>query len=141
MGSLSISVALQGLITSTDTIRRKIEHFRAVERPRDPTAETASAEVTSVRIALLQLQHLLEGPATASGTVYLEQLCVVLTGCVRRFSELEGLLGYLPTVTKAEAPRIDPARWSRHERELAGVLARIHPYKRCLELIIQLVGP
>ncbi|KYG41321.1 hypothetical protein M433DRAFT_486163 [Acidomyces richmondensis BFW] len=141
MGSLSIAVALHGLITSTDTIRRKIELFRAVERPRDRTAEKASGEVSSFRIALLQLQHLLDGPATAAGSIYLDQLCVVLTGSVRRFSELEGLLGYLPTVTKAEAPHIDPSCWSRHERELAGVLARIEPYRRSLELIIQLIEP
>ncbi|KAK4547305.1 hypothetical protein LTR36_000960 [Oleoguttula mirabilis] len=67
----------------------------------------------------------------------MDQLTTLLTGCVKQFSDLESLLGGLPTITATGSSLIDGPTWARNEKRLRTTIERIQPYRVSLFLMLQ----
>lgn len=140
MDPLSIAVAVVGLLGSAEAVRRKLSQFTRSATSAPSIAETVLIEVSSIETALPRLRRFIEDDRVSTREhIYLDQLSTLLTGCVKRFSELETLLGGLPSITAAETSRIDAARWAQNEKRIRIVVERLQPYKSSLLLMLQII--
>jgi len=130
------------LLGSAESITRRLGAFVQKNPPGAAnTAERVLLEVSSVGTCLARLRRLIEGNLnTTRNHIFVDQLSTVLTGAVKRFSELESLIGDgLPTIRDGESHSLDAARWARTETRMRKTAESLQPYKLSLLLVSQLL--
>lgn len=140
MDSLSVPVAIVGLLGTAETVRRKVTAFKEKRSSAGKLADAVLLEITSIEASLPRLRRLVnDDEVSTRDNIFLDQLSTVLTGCVKRFSELESSLGGLPTITEAEANSIDQPIWARNEKLIRATTELIQPYRVSLFLMLQVL--
>ena len=101
-------------------------HKRHQRRPKTGS-KTVLIEVNEITLILSQMQSFLNGDTaitkTGASLVLVEQVIVVLSGCVISFSELESVLDDLKT--EGHLDTIDRMRWARKDSTITGIIQRL----------------
>ena len=101
----------------------------------DRLAQSVLQKVSTTEASLLRLRGFLESDKIAiCEAISLEQLNTVLTGCLRRFSELESDLS---TVQAADSRANSGPDWTQCGRRLTVVLERLQLYNVSLAFILK----
>ena len=138
MDLASIPGTIVGLLRSAERVRRRIRLLiPSNTHHTDKLAQSVLQKVSTTEASLLRLRGFLESDKIAiCEAISLEQLKTVLTGCVRRFSELER---DLPTVQAADSRADRGSDWAQRGRRLATALERLQLYNVSLAFILQLL--
>ena len=75
---------------------------------------------------------------TGASLVLVEQVIVVLSGCVIMFSELESVLDDLKTECHLDA--IDRMRWARNDSIITGNIQRLQNHKASMNLMLTILS-
>lgn len=117
MDPLSASASVLGLFAAARRVTLVL--VTAVKGIKDAPRQVQAVltEVTEITLILSQMQSFLNGETAVTKTgvllVLVEQVIVVLSGCVITFSELESVLDDLKTECHLDA--IDRMRWARND--------------------------
>lgn len=101
MDPLSISAGVVGLLTAAAQVTSTLIRFTKDIRDAPMQAQIVLNEVTEITIILHQVQLFLNGSKAinrnGASSILIEQVIVVLAGCVMTFSEPETVLNSLKT--------------------------------------------
>ena len=138
MDPLSVSASLIGVITAAVQVSGLLKDFIDDVKSAPESARNVLREVVDISISLQQLQEFLLGKQVASRSrtsfIMVEQVVVVLTGCVMIFSELEQVLE-VPKADKSMGIR-DRLKWVTKEPAVLQVLGRLQASKASLNLML-----
>lgn len=136
-------MAIIGLIGAAERVRRAVSPFVRKFKHAVIISETVLSEMSCMQTALVQLKAYLENEERydhdARQYILLEQLGTMLTGCVKRFAELEKVLENLPTQEVADFSAIVRSKWARKEKQVKELVDRLQPYKLSLTLMLQIL--
>lgn len=138
MDPLSVSASLLGVLGAAQQVSSFLITFTKGVRSAPKLAQIVLAEVTSTTAILSQLQTFLLGTVAASkagaSLILVEQVIVVLTECVKTFSELEDVLG-----TSEDAEQLhgmDRVKWALKEPKISSIQQRLQSNKINLTLML-----
>lgn len=138
MDSLSVSVAITGLLGSAETVRRKVNISSERYTDAASLAKAVLLEVSTIEAALQRFQGVLQdGRASlVRENVLVDQLSTLLTGCGKQFSDLESLFNGLSTNAMIGPTAIDESTWGRFDRHIRATVKRIQPYRASMLLML-----
>ena len=142
MDPLSASANVLGL--SAAARRVTLVLVTAVKGIKDAPRQVQAVltEVTEITLILSQMQSFLNGETavtkTGASLVLVEQVIVVLSGCVIMFSELESVLDDLKTECHLDA--IDGMRWARNDSIITGTIQRLQNRKASMNLMLTILS-
>lgn len=138
MDPLSVSASVLGILGAAHQVSSFLIKFTKDTRSAPQLAQSVLAEVNSTTVILSQLQTFLLGTVTASkagaSLVLVEQVIVVLTECVKTFSELEDVLE--TSKNAQEVHGIDRAKWALKEPKINTIQQRLQSNKINLTLML-----
>lgn len=142
MTTLTIAAAMEGLIRSAETIHGRVEVL--LQRTRSTSsfnlAHSVLHEVTSFKNLLPQIRRCLEDDTLPKhDMVYVDQLTTTLAGCMKRFAELEGMLGNNALEGTAQRKIHDQPTWIRNEKRIQVVAESLGPYRVSFSLILEVL--
>ncbi|PGH17526.1 hypothetical protein AJ79_01126 [Helicocarpus griseus UAMH5409] len=141
MDPLSITAAVVGILGAAQKVTSGLNTFTRNTGAAPDLARSVLVEVTSTTAVLSQLQSLLLGTTIASKTgaslILVEQVIVVLTECVKTFSELEDTLG--TSGDPAELRFIDKVKWGLKEPQINSIQQRLQSNKMNLTLMLTIL--
>ncbi|KAL6717298.1 hypothetical protein ACLMJK_005213 [Lecanora helva] len=138
---LSIATGVVGLLTATAKISSLLIQFSKSSKDAPAQAQTVIIEVNEISIILSHLQSFLLAKETAepsrASLLQVDQVVVILSGCVMTFSELERLLDEMKA---GHMSVLDRMKWARKEREVLGLVQRLQSHKASLSLILNILN-
>ena len=138
MEPLSVSASIVGLLTAGAAVTAVIRNIREA-----PTiAQDVASEITGITACLSQLQLFLDGTVTAfssrTSLIMLDQIFVVLTNCVKIFSELQEILNELKQDQQKRV--INALRWTWKEQKISKLLLRLQASQVSLNLMLTTIN-
>ncbi|MCJ1405831.1 hypothetical protein MMC11_009061 [Xylographa trunciseda] len=134
---LSITMAVGGLIKASYTVAAYLTKITKEVANAPHQAAVALREVEEVSVILSQLQAFIlrfeEADRSRTVLVQVDQVVVVLSGCVATFSELEAVLDSVPTTDMKLFDRIN---WYRKETDISILIDRLQIHKTSLSLLL-----
>ncbi|MCJ1395331.1 hypothetical protein MMC18_008215 [Xylographa bjoerkii] len=134
---LSITMAVVGLIQASCTVAAFLTKITKEVANAPRQAAVALREVEEISIVLSQLQAFIlrfeEADRSRTVLIQVDQVVVVLSGCVATFSELEALLDSVPTRDMKLFSRIN---WYRKETDISILVERLQTHKTSLSLLL-----
>ena len=142
MDPLSISAAVVGLLTAAAQVSAILITATRNVRNAPKHAQIILTEVNEITIILHQVQSFLNG-ATAvnrsgASLILVEQVIVVLAGCVMTFSELETVLNSLKT--EGSLDTIDRMKWVRKDSTITAIIQRLQNHKISMNLMLTILA-
>lgn len=145
MDPLSITAAVIGLVTAAGKITSLLFEFTSSAKEAPILARHVMGEIHAVNSIICSLQTFLWGEASKSreAMVKVEDLVVILTGCVFTFSELEkeidGLKAGDPIDSTVDRV-IMRMKWAQKEETISQLFERLKDHKSSLSLMLSILG-
>lgn len=134
MDPLSVSASVVGLLTAAAAVTTLLHSAHQASK----AVQDVAQEVTGIAICLEQLQSFLHGTVTASRSrtsmIMIDQILVVMTGCVTTFSELQETLDKLDLDQPRRA--VDKLKWAMKEQSKSKFLFRLERCQTSLNLML-----
>ena len=138
MDPLSVSASLLGLLGAAYKVSSVLIKFTKNTKAAPKLAQNVLADVTSTATILSQLQMFLAGTVAASkagaSLILVEQVIVVLTECVKTFSELEDILETSKDIEELHV--LDRVKWALKESKISSIQQRLQSNKINLTLML-----
>lgn len=139
MDPLSVAASITGLIVAGGQIASLIQRF--LDAP--SIAQTVGGEITHFVVVLSELQPYVTGSSSAhhsrTSLVDVQQIQIILTGCVLTVSELQAVVSGL---SQGSTPNIgirDRMKWLLAESNISQLVQRLRDHKSSLTLILTLL--
>lgn len=136
MDPLSIAASVTGLLTAGAQIASLLQRF--IDAP--SIAQTVGVEIHHFVVVLSQLQPFVAGSSSANQSrtsmIEVQQIQIILTGCVLTFSELQAAVAGL---SKGDAGNVGirgRVRWALAESSINQLVQRLRDHKSSLTLIL-----
>ena len=138
---LSIAAGIVGVVTAAAQISSLLINFTKNCQDAPRQARSVLTEVSETSSVLSSLQSFLLGKEAVSRSrtslIPVNQVVVIVTGCVSTFSELQELLDGL----KSDSVGIlDRLRWVRMESAISSIIQRLQTHKASLSLILTILN-
>ena len=138
MDPLSVSAAIIGLLSAAAKVTMLLVTLVNSAKEAPQSVQSVLTEVSDISACLGQLQVFLTGMKPASrcraSLIMVEQVVVILAGCVSTFSELEAVTERLKTDLPLRA--LEKLKWARREGDISKILRRLQASKSSLNLIL-----
>ena len=141
MDPLSVSVSVLGLLAAAHKVTSVL--VTAIKGIKDAPKQVQAVltEVNEITLIPSQMQSFLNWDTaitkTGASLVLVEQVIVVLSGCVITFSELESVLDDLKT--EGHLNTIDCMRWARKDSTITGIIQRLQIHKASMNLMLTIL--
>lgn len=136
MDPLSVAASITGLLTAGAQVASLLQGF--LDAPN--IAQTVVVEINYFIVVLSQLQPFVTGSSTAhqsrKSMIEVQQIQLILTGCVLTFSELQALVDGLSPASAGSIGIRGRVRWAWAESSIAQLLQRLRDHKSSLALIL-----
>ncbi|KAL9118558.1 MAG: hypothetical protein Q9187_004898, partial [Circinaria calcarea] len=138
MDPLSVSASIIGLLAVAAKVTVLLTVLVDSAKAIPQLVQSVLTEVSDISACLGQLQAFLTGAKSASRSrtslIMVEQVVVILAGCVSTFSELEAVAERLKTEQPIRA--LEKLKWARKEGDISKILGRLQASKSSLNLIL-----
>jgi len=151
MDPLSIMASVIGLMAATAKVSKSLTWLTKNLRDAPALANSALLEVEATRAALASLQRflvrLVEGPTTMrrAAFIQLDQLIAILTDAVLTVSDLERLVGSVPTDDDSALEAITFTTFLARTKmvwktdEISAAVGKLQQHKASLSLLLNIV--
>ncbi|MDI1488115.1 MAG: hypothetical protein OHK93_007389 [Ramalina farinacea] len=138
---LSVAAGVIGIVTAAAQISSLLVKFTVKFKDAPRQASTVLTEVNDTSRILTQLEPFLLGLETPDQSrachLHVESVIATLTGCVATFSELQQIVDSLELEDMQPNDRL---KWSRNERAIATLLAKLKTHKDSLSLMLNVLN-
>ena len=138
MDPLSVSASIIGLLSVAAKVTTLLVTLVNSAKGVSQLIQSMLTEVSDIGACLGQLQAFLTGIRSASRSrtslIMVEQVVVILAGCVSTFSELEAVAEKLKTDLPIRP--LEKLKWARKEDDILKILGRLQASKSSLNLIL-----
>ena len=138
---LSIAAGVVGIITAAAQISSLLISFAKASKDAPQQARIVATEVNETSGILSHLQSFLLGEEfsdrSRTSLLKVDQVVIIVSGCVLTFSELEKLLDELKV---ADLAVLDRMKWGRKETDIAELIQRLQNHKASLSLMLNILN-
>lgn len=138
MDPLSVSASITGLLSVAAKVTMLLVTLVNSAKGAPQLVQSVLTEVSDINACLGQLQAFLTGIRSTSRSraslIMVEQVVVILAGCVSTFSELEAVTEKLKTDLPVRA--LEKLKWARREGDISKILGRLQASKSSLNIIL-----
>ncbi|KAH0603560.1 uncharacterized protein H6S33_007882 [Morchella sextelata] len=142
MDPLSVSASIVGLATTAAHITTTLCHLTMDLEDSPSLVGHIIAEIALINPAMCNLQMFLVGDRRATKSqesmILVEDLVVILTGCVCTFSELEAEVNGLRS--GPDLKTLDRSKWMSRENTIKLLLERLKDHKSSIVLMLGILG-
>ena len=139
MEPLSISASIVGLLSVAAKVTMVLVTLAKDAKEAPQLAQSVLTEVSAISACLSQVQIFLTGSTSTSRSrmslIMVEQVVVILAGCVSTFADLEHVAEKLKTGQPIRAA-LERLKWARYQGDISKILGRLQVSKSSLNLVL-----
>jgi hypothetical protein len=137
MDVLSVAASVTALVQ----VAEKVVKFVLAIKDAPSIMHDIVDEVVAIQVIFHSLQQFIldlpNGSEEGKEMITIDQLVITLTGCVSRFTELEGILGSLETDSNS-LNMVSRAKWAQKGQDLGRIIRALQNHKLSLNLIMSI---